>query len=223
MFYIYMLHIWHTICDIWSVTTTYDKWRWQINHRLHYTVIFKILKSFDLMNHWNKNRIKRREKKKSYDSSRRWSSLYLVSCHWLFYGSGRGRRVGGGGEVWGRGSERRWWRLVCDKQDDNLRGPSRGKRGHPVPLNQESPPPSSSCGTLKFPCTATVCLLHYSGFCFSPPLSCFLTCPCTLSLYFCFSPSSQSSLLFLASSHTLSTLYLLHLLLCSLLKILWFC
>lgn len=41
-------------------------------------------------------------------------------------------------------------------------------------------------------------------------------------LYCCFIPSSQFSLLFLASSHTLSTLYLLHLLLSNLLKILWF-
>lgn len=81
---------------------------------------------------------------------------------------------------------------------------------------------TGNSSNFKFLCIATVCLLHYSGFCFPPPLSCFLTCPSTLS-YFCYSPSSQSSLLFLASSHTLSTLYLLHLLLSSLLKILWFC
>lgn len=131
----------HTICDIWSVTTTYDKWRWQINHRLYLTVIFKIFKCFDLMNHLNRNGIKRREKKKhSYDSSRRWSSLYLVSCHWLFYGSGRGRRVGGGGEVWGRGRnshrgrKRRRWRSVCDKQDDKDEGT----------LQREAGPPCSS-------------------------------------------------------------------------------
>lgn len=162
----------------------------------------------------------------------RWRCLELVSCHWLFDGSGEG----GEEEEKGRESQRQrqkqpqrqekellvmvmlniqvwqtWW-----QQD--LGGRSTGKQGQTAP-NRESPLSLShlqfiSCGILNFICPTIAPSLFWILFQTSSILS---LCVSHWPLYSdvahsccCFSPSSRFSLLFLTSSHTLSTLYLFH-------------
>lgn len=153
------------------------------------------------MNNRNKNGTftpNKRHNKYSYKSSRRdgavWNWSPAIGCL---------MGVEEGGEWEEEGSVRlrqKQPQRHTDRQEDNVMAGCLTNVmlvGLERTLQREAGPPcfeSSFSSFLQVP-VHQLCLRHHSGFWFSAPLTCRLTCPSTLSLRFCFSPSSQSPLL----------------------------